>query len=238
MPEKLNGCVLKPMDQCTVRIIWLYNIGKTEIVVTGGDTKKSISTDHALNVGTGYEYREELDAEQVLEYICSTDECNSLGQIKRLINSLTVTSHLDEIENMIKPQQPFQGAWCVRVSNTTTIECDPTIPTELCRQCSLAVQNDEKTTQVCATCSTESVDNSLSYTVMFNMNDRTRSNIWQVLCQADKCNSLSNADLIHEKSAMDFDFNKFFNNGQNRFSLSIMINMVMIFIIFLNKFLY
>ncbi|CAF0728521.1 unnamed protein product [Adineta steineri] len=238
MPEKLNGCVLKTMEQCTVDIIWLYNVGKTQIVVTGSDPKNSISTDHALKVGIGYEYREKLDAEQVLEYICSTDECNSLDQIKRLINSLTVTNHLDEIANMIKPQEPFQGAWCDRVSNTTTNDCNTTIPFESCRRCSLAVQNDEKTTQVCATCSTETSNIYFSSTVMCNMNDRTRSNIWQIGCQAERCNSLSNGDRIREKSAIDFDFNKFFSNGQNRISLSIMINMVMIFIIFSINFRY
>ncbi|CAF4430122.1 unnamed protein product, partial [Adineta steineri] len=148
-----------------------------------------------------------------LNIICSTDKCNSFDQIKRLIYSLTVTNLLDEIVNMIKPQEPFQSAWCVRVSNTTTNECNITIPDDSCRRCSLAVQNGEKTTQVCATCSTESVDNSLSSTVIFNMNDRTRSNIWQIGCQAESCNSLSNGDRIREKSAIDFGFNQFFSNG-------------------------
>ncbi|CAF0834856.1 unnamed protein product [Adineta steineri] len=103
MTEKPNDCVLKTMDQCTVDIVWQYSIGKKEIVVTGGVTKKSISTNHVLNVAIGYEYRDELVAKKVLEYKCSTDECNSFGQIKRLINSLTVTHHLDEVGNMIKP---------------------------------------------------------------------------------------------------------------------------------------
>ncbi|CAF0990218.1 unnamed protein product [Adineta steineri] len=238
MPEELNGCVLKTMDQCTVNIIWLYNKGKTEIVVTGSDPKKSISTAHELDVSIGYEYRDELDAEQVLEYICSTDKCNSFDQIKRLIYSLTVTNLLNEIVNMIKPQEPFQGAWCDRVSNTTTIGCNITIPDDSCRRCLFAKQIDEKTTQVCAACVPQTFDNYLSYTVMFNMTDRTRSNIWQIGCQAESCNSISNGDRIREKSAIDFDFNKFFSNGQNRISLSIMINMVMIFIIFSINFRY
>ncbi|CAF1367479.1 unnamed protein product [Adineta steineri] len=214
MAEKLNDCVLKTINQCTVDIVWQYSIGKTEIVVTSGCTKKSISTNHVLNVAIGYEYRDELVAKKVLEYKCSTDECNSFDQIKRLINSLTVIHHLDEMTNMIKPQEPFQGAWSDRVSNTTTNKCNIIIPNDACRRCLLAKQIDEKTTQGCTPWLTETLDNSLSYTVMFNMTDRTRSNIWQVLYQAESCNSLSNADLIREKNAINFDFNKFFNNGQ------------------------
>ncbi|CAF1462049.1 unnamed protein product [Adineta steineri] len=99
---KNSMTVLKNMDQCTVNIVWQYSIDKTEIVVTGSVTKKSISTNHVLNVAIGYEYRDEFVAEKVLEYKCSTDECNNLGQIKRLINSLTVTGHPDKVENMIK----------------------------------------------------------------------------------------------------------------------------------------
>ncbi len=238
IPDELKNCSLKNnMVACSFTIIWQRNPNKTEITVSAGDTKRSVSTDHELDVAVGFDNTNSiLKWEKVVVYTCSTKECNSFSQLKRVLASLTVTDNLDDLTNIIKPQEPFQGEWCERASNATFDDCNITVPVTACTQCSLNGQINQTKTEVCATCLTGGTDNNfLSYGVVINMVDRTRSTMWEIQCLAENCNSLTNGDLIRQRSQIDFDFIKFFNAGNKLTSLS---TMGWIFIIFLVEVLY
>jgi RNA polymerase subunit RPABC4/transcription elongation factor Spt4 len=223
------------MVACSFSIIWQQNPNKTEITVSAEDTKNSVSTDHELDVAVGFDNTDSiLKWEKVVVYTCSTKECNSFDQLKRVLASLTVTDNLDNLTSIIKPQEPFQGRWCDRASNATFDDCNITVPVTACTQCSLIGQITQTKTEVCATCLTSGTDsNFLTYAVVINMIDRTHATNWEIQCQAERCNSLTNGDLIRQQSEIDFDFLKFFNAGNKLTSLSTMVKMAWIFIIFI-----
>ncbi|CAF0755420.1 unnamed protein product [Adineta ricciae] len=216
MPEQLNNCTLKTdMVLCGMTILLQKNRDSTQITVNCANDPRVIPNNHALDISVGIEYENSiLRWEKVIIYTCTTNECNSYSEIKRVMNALTVTDTLDQITNMIIPQKPFQSKWCDRRSNATFDKCDNTIPDTDCRRCSLGAETNQTGTEVCATCRTGDEENYyLSRSAIFNMTERTRTDIWQIECQSDQCNSQSNGERIKQNAQVDFDFAKFFNNG-------------------------
>ncbi|UJR32847.1 hypothetical protein I4U23_020309 [Adineta vaga] len=239
IPEQLNNCSLtQNFTACAVTLIWQKNPEQTQITTNGAEGRKSVLNQHMLDVTIGFENKLSTTKwEKIIIYECTTNECNHFNQIKRLLNSLTIIDELDQIKDIITPQEPFQGQWCEQGSNATFIECGTKIPDDKCKICSLGVERNQTGIEFCATCLTENDgDNFLSRSVMINMIDRTRTDVWQLQCRSNKCNSLSNGELIRQKAQIDFDFVKFFNNGHRLISFVSMNIMFLIYMVFMIEF--
>ncbi|CAF5124121.1 unnamed protein product, partial [Rotaria sp. Silwood1] len=98
IPSELKNCSLEiNVAKCAIEIFWQRDPDNTTIVLVAEDTKKSASTDHSLFVNVGFENSGARPIwGRVILYECTTDQCNSLNQLKRLLNSLKMNDSLYE----------------------------------------------------------------------------------------------------------------------------------------------
>jgi hypothetical protein len=218
-PSELRNCSLQSnLMKCYIQVLWRRDPDLTQLVLIGEGDTRSASNDHSLAVNFGYENDGSMSMwEQVLFYECTTNECNSLGEFKRILNSLTLSDTLFQLAPLLNPVKPFQGQWCHFESiNVTFEECNTTIPVSSCTQCTLAGMTNQTRTELCTTCSTDGSDkNVLSYGKTFNMTDRTESSNWIILCGQNHCNTPDIGDNIRSRSYIHFDFANFLNTGNN-----------------------
>ncbi|CAF3271993.1 unnamed protein product, partial [Rotaria sp. Silwood2] len=192
IPSELKNCSLeKNVAKCAIEIFWQRDPDKSTIELVAEDTKKSASTDHSLFVNAGFENPGARPMwEKVVLYECTTDQCNSLNQLKRLLNSLKMNDSLYQLTYLLNPVKPFQGQWCYRGSNATFDECNITIPSSSCTRCTLSGMINQTRTELCATCSTDDFDKTgLSHGMIFNMTERTFSTTWLLNCGRENCNT-------------------------------------------------
>ena len=57
------------------------------------------------------------------------------------------------------------------------------------------------------------VENFITREVKFYMDNRQRDDFWIIECQVDGCNAINTSYLVQEKVKVQFDFDRFLNNG-------------------------
>ncbi|UJR18853.1 hypothetical protein I4U23_021981 [Adineta vaga] len=151
-------------------------------------------------------------------YYCSTDRCNDMNTFKRLLYSLTINDQFIDIKDRLIPVEPFDGHWCLMFSNKTSSDtCYVEIPVDPtnCKLCSTKYMQDSKGNRMCAGCFTDRLRTlSLIRHIEFNMTDRTSNDRSFIDCQSKNCNGVETMQLIREKSTIQFNFNRFFNDKQ------------------------
>lgn len=152
----------------------------------------------------------------VLTYICNTDGCNNDTAAKRILNALTLTENLHELESLLAPgpNPPFtEQASCFNFSNATTTEkCIPPGATSL-SNC-VACRTQMKSNVLCAQCAARfsiRVDDYILRNKVFFLNNGTQTENIELFCRVKDCNTLSSIDQIREASTLEFDFEKFIN---------------------------
>jgi hypothetical protein len=203
-------------------IRWQLSFNRTSIdILPDDDDQIQVSLRHTLlatAILSGVQVSTQLHSS--ILYRCSTDRCNDLDQLKRLMQSLTLINNLIELDEQLESSLPFDGHWCVLSANQTDTDCAPLsdIDPATCKQCFAKLTSQASTTKVCASCITTSIEQDafIETNVLFNIDDRTRSQNWSIYCQAPNCNALNTGDLIHQKSTIIFDFNRFFNQTINK----------------------
>jgi hypothetical protein len=215
-PEELNNTSLVfNSSQCYIFVLWERDPNNTIIELDADSNIKPESTQDQLGVSVGYvmEISSIPRWVQAVFYACNTDKCNSLSQLKLLLQALTVNDSLGDLTYLLKPVKQFQGKWCYRGSNTTSDKCNTTIPVSLCTQCVVSATMDQAGTELCATCSTDDDDHFLlAYHKSFNITDQTNSSSWGIHCGRKNCNTPAVSASIREKSYIDFNFPTFLNN--------------------------
>ena len=207
-----NSSVKINSVSCYIQVLWQRDPNNTNIALIADTNMKPEAVQHLLQVDVGYETKTSSTptwAQQII-YQCNTDQCNSLSQLKHLLSSLTVNESLHDLAYLLNPVKPFHGEWCYRGSNATFKQCNTTIPVSLCTQCDLTESMNHGGIELCATCLTDESDQSLLvYEKTFDINARTNSSIWEIICQRENCNTPTIGDSIRKKSYIYFDFAKF-----------------------------
>lgn len=232
--ELRNSSLISNSFICYIQVEWKRNPESTKISLIAETSEQPVPQDHKLQAEIGYETIGSISIwEQIIIYQCYTDRCNSLNQLKRLLSSLTVQNDLADLTNLLIPVVPFQGQWCYRFSNATFDQCDTTISNDSCTQCQLIGQMNQTGTELCATCLTEEAKRSaIGYEMTFNLTARTSFNNWMIICKRDSCNIPAIGDRIRQKSYIDLDYDKFFENRIERLRIN---KMLLLFIVFLMK---
>jgi hypothetical protein len=218
-PEELEESSLEVNSvQCSITVSWEQNPNRTVIELIADNNTKAGSIEHQLQVDVGYV--SELETSPTprwtknINYQCNTNQCNSLSQLKRLLQALIVNDSLDDLTYLLKPVEKFQGKWCYRGSNITSGKCNTTIPVSSCTQCEVSATMNQAGTELCATCSTEYPSQSiLKYQKTFNMTDRTNSSTCYILCGRENCSTPAVTANIREKIYIGFNFTTFLNAG-------------------------
>lgn len=216
MPEQMSNCSIKDhQTACSIDVAWNRLAITTGILLTPGDDINSLSRPYILIANTMLSIVERrLKWQNTISYSCSTDQCNSPARLKHLLESLTLIDDFDEIAYIIQTDKPFDGHWCVFFSNTTTTQCQTKIDPNLCQQCIFGESNTKMINETCANCYTDVVgDNTIAREAHFNMTDQTHVDFWAIQCQSPNCNSIATGQQVHDKSTINFHFNKFLNKN-------------------------
>lgn len=238
IPPELQNCQNKTSQSlCTINISWQLTTNITEIYFGPDDNTPSSSKD-ILTVTTFLSGIQAIQQkENSFTYRCSSDRCNDASTFKRIFDSLSIHNSLNELESLLKPDEPFDGRTCLLYSNQTDDECTPSssIDPTICTQCSTEFISKTKDDIICATCSKDiASENELFQSMFFNMTDRTIVSAWVIRCQSKDCNGVSTGSKIRDKGKIGFDFNKFLGNNSSRQQLtSFLITFAMIMITFI-----
>ncbi|CAF0758796.1 unnamed protein product [Adineta steineri] len=217
IPTELNNCPIKNNQyECAVDIRWFLSSNTTEVdIVTDSRKRELAPADHTVTVDAIFGSNGlTQEIYHSLYYFCSTDKCNSASELKRLLLSLTLKDQLMELKDLLKPSEQFDGHWCLFFSNQTAEPCDipVTVDPNNCKQCSAKFTTEPKTNTICAGCYNEEMQKDfLGREILFNLTDRTRTEIRMINCRSNHCNEIHTGDLIRQKCAIDFDFVKFLN---------------------------
>jgi hypothetical protein len=241
LPDELSNCDVQEIsDTCIIDVIWGRNPDKTDInLAPRGDGKSELS-EHELNTNIELAYNgSQYEWSQSISYMCSTDQCNSLTELKRILSSLTLNDKFQDLEDLLKMEEPFDDSWCLFFANTTTLECaTTTIPPATCKECSFEGFTNNGAWEICANCLTYDIGNTfLSHEVDFNMTGRTRADHWIMECQSKDCNTPNNGNRIRQKSTSNFDFVKFLDGRNKSTTLSLISKFTLLFVVFIVKFL-
>ncbi|CAF1267705.1 unnamed protein product [Rotaria magnacalcarata] len=58
---------------------------------------------------------------------CTTDRCNDISVLKRMLGSLSTINKLNELDYLLKPDEPFDGLKCLLLhTNNTGDMCNAT----------------------------------------------------------------------------------------------------------------
>ncbi|CAF2419553.1 unnamed protein product [Rotaria sp. Silwood2] len=238
LPYSLNNCTLQTIgDNCFIDVIWHRKPDKTEITLSTRENPRTINNEHNLFTDASLENKNSNFVwTRSISYTCSTNYCNSLTVLKRLLNSLTSNDSFNELEYLLKIEEPFDGNWCWFEKNITSLECAASIPPESCKGCFFQGKSRVSSIEICASCLQDDIgETALSHEVDFNMTDRTRTDHWILECKSRNCNTKTNGNLIRQKSTSDFDFIKFLDDANNSNILSHMSKIMLLVIVFLIK---
>lgn len=241
IPEALNDCTFQTTgDNCFIDLVWHQNPNISEIAMTTRDPERSIVNEHSLYTTVGLESKTSNTVwTRSISYTCSTDRCNSLAELKRVLNALNLTDSLDDLIYLLKKEDPFDGSWCLFDKNSTSLECADSIPPKSCKLCYFQGMSRPKSIEFCSTCLQDSIGETfLSHEVDFDMTDRTRTDHWILACQSKNCNTVNEGALIRSKSISNFDFREFLGSTGNS-NIVPSVNMILLLcILFLRKIIY
>ncbi|CAF0828561.1 unnamed protein product [Adineta steineri] len=218
VPDQLNNCTtIDNVDACFMDVIWSRNPDKTKIELHARGDGRSVSVDHSLVTNVEMENQNStLIWNRGISYICSTNQCNSLFNLKRILESVTLSDSFNEIEYLLKSDEPFDGNWCKFSTNYTSSDCNIDIPPAACQECFFQGLSDHSPVQLCSNCLPFDTDESfITHEVNFNMTDRTRSEHWMLECRFKDCNTYDNGNMVRQKSIADFDFAKFLDDNNS-----------------------
>ncbi|CAF3162448.1 unnamed protein product [Rotaria socialis] len=225
MPNTLNNCTTQATsDSCFIDLIWQLQPQKTQIALSARGDGRSTVNEHTLSTSVSLENKDSTFIwTRSISYTCSTDNCNSLTALKRLLNSLTLYDDFNSLKNLLRKETPFDGDWCLFKANTSWLECALLIPPESCKECSFQGMSVQGSIEICLNCLQDDIgETSISHEVDFDIANRTRLDHWILECQFNKCNFENNGDLIRQKSISNFDFAKFLDiSNQARIFVSI-----------------
>ncbi|CAF1136814.1 unnamed protein product [Adineta ricciae] len=219
VPNDLKDCSLQQdQTQCSIHIEWTQNPNRTLIMLRSDGERQDSSGRHNLenaitltNNGTRTQWRKTMD------YICSTDQCNSPAMVKRLLRSLTSEDNFQTFSPLLNMNTQFHGNLCIFFANSSA-SCDTEMDRNTCRQCATQEYIQSKPVEVCLNCVMDDIiENFVTRQVKFFMKDRQRHDIWMIECQQENCNAIETGDLIRQNSQIDFDFT-YFLNGSNQFN--------------------
>lgn len=207
-------------DTCIIDINWSRSPDQTQIALVARDDSRAAFTEHTLSGDISLENKgNQLLWTRSISYTCSTDRCNSVSTLQRVLASLTVNDTLFDLAPLLIRQIAF-GGQCSFWLNSTTLECAGEIPQSTCKQCSSEGMSQNGVLEICANCLVDDIGETfLAREVNFELINRTRSDHWMLECQSRNCNTIENGNRIFQKSTFDFNFVKFLNHA-NQMSIS------------------
>ena len=220
LPDALRNCTTKSLgDTCIIDVIWNRNPDRTQIALVARDDSRSAALiEHTLSGNINLENKNnQLLWTKSISYTCSTDQCNSLLTLKRLLASLTMKDDLFDLGSLLIREITFDGR-CWFWTNSTILECSTVIPAAPCKQCSFQGIGQNGVVDICANCLLDDIGETfLLHEVNFELINRTRADHWVLECQSKNCSTIENGNRILQKSTFDFDFAQFLNHA-NRMS--------------------
>lgn len=233
IPPEVENCSWKSnQTSCLIGLKWEFTFAKTELdLIPNPNNDSSSDNQHILRANallTGSGVTQQW--QHTLEYRCTTDRCNNLEQFKLLLNSLTFKSNFRDLADLIIPQNPFIGTWCLLAKNRTDTNCSDasTINPQNCQQCFSFVTTEARSDQICASCfTTDKIEQeSLEREALFKLSSRSVVETWKIYCRAPQCNGLDTGMKIREKSTINLDFDQFLGaaGGAEQWIASALIN--------------
>ena len=214
IPTEIQNCnVAANNTRCHIFIRWDLTSNSSRISLVPASTG-ALSGQHTLRTNallTGIGVVQQI--QNSLFYYCSTDRCNDIVVLKRLLESLSLKNELTKLDDLLQPTSPFDGHWCLLANNQTDGYCPSpsSVDPNTCKQCSTNVTTVGNTDLICATCLPDvQRQNSLGEEVLFNMTDRSRTANWYIYCQSSNCSTTNTGPRIQQNSQMSFDFDHFF----------------------------
>jgi hypothetical protein len=220
IPSEIQYCrVTGNHTKCHIDVKWSLTTKSSRLhILPGIDQKRSLSSEHTLQAnalisGTGVIQQ----IQHSFDYFCSTDRCNDVDKLKRILQSLTLNEKFSDLDDLLEPSGSFVGQWCLLYANRTDEDCvspDGIVP-NTCKQCITRFTHGPTTNRICASCFVNDVqEDYLGREVFVDMTDRSSIDTWFIRCRSLNCNGLDTGRRIHEKSSMTFDFDQFFSNRQ------------------------
>ncbi|UJR32848.1 hypothetical protein I4U23_020310 [Adineta vaga] len=238
IPTNLNNCTtVNTGDICFIDLIWNQNPDTTDLGLSTQEPERSALIQHSLITNVNLENK---DSDHIwtkgISYTCSIDNCNSLLTLKRILASLTFNDNFDDIKNLLRKEEPFDGNWCQLATNSTSGDCNTGMSTSSCKECSFQGKNVERSLEYCSNCLTDDIGETfMLYEADFNMTDRTIADHWVLECRFPNCNTVQNGNMIREKVLSTFDFAKFLDNINTASGLSSINKILFIFIVIFIK---
>ncbi|CAF3193200.1 unnamed protein product [Rotaria sp. Silwood2] len=160
----------------------------------------------------GYAMQQDI---HTLIFACNTDGCNNVTTLKRIINALTLTENLNELESLLAPgSYPSftEQKSCLNISNAaTTNQCTPGASSmSNCVGCQIQM----KSNIFCAQCAPRfsiRIDDYMLRSKIFFFDNHTQIENIELFCRVKGCNALSSIDKIRQASTLEFNFDRFFN---------------------------
>ncbi|UJR20368.1 hypothetical protein I4U23_023500 [Adineta vaga] len=212
-----NCTIVDALHTCSIEIHWMKSPIQSSVFY---DSNSGIIRTSYHHVFSSVEHRANGYAKQqdthTLMYSCDTDGCNNNTALKAILNALTLTEQLNELESLLAPgyYPTFtEQESCFNSFNTTQTseQCksgSASIPT--CIGCRIEVNSNE----FCAQCAAQyylRIDDYILRTKIFFLYNRTQTDRMELFCRTKNCNALTSIDKIRQKSSLEFDFDKFFN---------------------------
>lgn len=237
VPNQLQQCETKYVgDTCVIEVKWGQNPNITQIglVAEEGDRKRLASV-RQLNTYISLENKENSFIwTRSISYTCSNENCNTLLELKRLLNAITLEDSLHDLKDILVIDPEFDGTWCQPMfANTTDLECATSTSTNSCMECSYQTFQINDVFQVCANCLPFGIGESfVSHEVDFNLSDKTREDHWMIACQSQRCSTPENDQRLRQSTKVRFDFS---DNHSSSISMNSIFLFCTVFIsIFLN----
>ncbi|CAF0828522.1 unnamed protein product [Adineta steineri] len=219
IPENLKDCTLiSEQMECSIHVTWTQNPDQTILILMPGGERNSISNRYNLqNTITLTNTGSQLQWTKSLDFICSTEQCNSPIILKRLLKSLKSDDSFYTLSQLLEINNQFHGSLCNFFANSS-MSCETEMDQNTCKQCATQEYIESKPVEVCSNCVMDDIiENFITRQVKFFMNNRERHDMWMIECQQRDCNAIETGDLIRQKSDIQFDFDLFLNNGNNKF---------------------
>ncbi|UJR32849.1 hypothetical protein I4U23_020311 [Adineta vaga] len=216
VPNDLKNCSLvTDQMECSIRVTWTQNPNQTSIILLAGSERQAVSGRHNLeNTITLTNNGTKTQWENSIFYICSSEQCNSLTMLKRLLRSLTSEDKFHTLSDLLDLNTQFQGSFCNFFANSS-ISCETEMDPNTCKQCATQEYIQSKSIEVCSNCVMDNViENFITRQVKFFIDKQERHDLWMIECQKKDCNAIETGDLIREKSNIDFNFNYFLNSSK------------------------
>ena len=223
IPDQLKNCTVKSVgDTCEIEIKWSTNPNKTDLGLVATDSERTLPTEHSVNTNVNLENKNgQYLWTRSLSYTCSTDRCNGLSVVKSLLDAASMSDTLNDLQNLLKIDDPSVARACQFGGNTTELECATGTEPSSCKACAFLATTINNALEFCAYCLTDDIGETfVSHEVDFDLVNRTRMDHWQMACQTPGCNTIPNGQLIRQKSTFDFDFAKFLKSRSTTLSVS------------------